>query len=209
MNFLRKYGASAALAAMVAIVCTTVGVRSAGLFPNLPIFGGASFCAGGPGVNPAPQPVPLGAGINQAGANPCNVTVPAGPTAFVGTEVFPIDIVPGSATMQQVPETVSLRVAAMGNGPVSVVTSPATATIPNNTPIYVLNGAQGSAFTITMPAGAFPGDVQRIVCGAATVGSLTVAANTNQTIIGTVGAACAANRGYAWVLNGTQWVPLN
>jgi hypothetical protein len=84
---------------------------------------------------------------------------------------------------------------------IDLTTVATTQTIPVNTPFYFLDGAQGSALTVTMPATAVEGQIQRVVCEAATVGTLTVAANTSvvtQVVKGNPAAACVAGVGYAW-----------
>lgn len=175
---------------LIALTLTTVsGVAIAGMWnTQFPQMGGASYC---------------GTTVN----NSCTSTIPAGPSDFSGNETLPMDT--GLAQGQN-PQTVKVRSEAFGQGALSKVTSPATATIPDNTPLYVLSGAQGSAFTITMPASPSGGDIQRIICDAATVGTMTVAANTGQTLRNNPNVACTAGVGYSWVYNktATTWYRL-
>ena len=186
-------------AAMVAASVSFVGVAAyaGGSFQTLPVIGGSSYCAstvtgtGGLGGT-------TGQGQGTVGSI-CGQTVPAGPTVFSGAEVAPFDLyAPGTSTSNGGPQTALVNITQLGQGPMLDVTSPATATIPANTPYYFLDGAQGSAFTITMPASAVEGQIQRVVCEAATVGTLTVAANSGQTLKGNPNAACVAGVGYSW-----------
>lgn len=172
---------------------------AAGLWSTLPILGGSSYCAAivGAGASQAGT-TGQGAGSVGSGGTYCAQTVPAGPSTFAGTEVTAVDIfAPG--TVSNTPTTSALvSLLQLGQGPMVDQTTVATATIPNATPFYFLDGAQGSAFTITMPASAVEGQIQRIVCTAATVGVLTVAANSGQTLKNNPNAACVAGVGYAW-----------
>jgi len=165
---------------------------AAGGWWGLPQIGAPSYCIsqstpGGPGTTPV-----------------CTATAAAGPTVFTGTEMVPTDITGNVATT---PATAYTALVQLGQGPAVVVTSPASATIPATTPFYFLNGAQGSAFTITMPANPVEGQIQNVVCTAATVGALTVAANTGQSLNGNPAAACTAGTGFHWryQLSNTTW----
>lgn len=149
---------------------------------NFPVIGGASYSCG-----------------STNAVSTC--TVPAGPVDFTGIETIPIDTNIASGGN---PQSAKVKATALGQGLVSVVTSPASATVAANTPIYVLNGAQGSAFTITMPAAPNGGDIQRVICQAATVGALSVAANTGQTLLNNPSTTCVAGVGYAWLYHATN-----
>jgi hypothetical protein len=173
---------------IVAALTLFSGAALAGMWnTQFPQLGGASYC---------------GSTVNNA----CVSTIPAGPN-FSGAETVPADT---GLSQGQTPQTVKVRVEAFGAGALSKIASPATATIPANTPNYVLSGAQGSAFTITMPASPSDGDIQRVLCDAATVGTMTVAANTGQTLKNNPNAACTAGVGYSWVYNtaATTWYRL-
>ncbi len=164
---------------------------AASLFPNFPIVGGAAYC-----------PTQNTAGVPGTAATCTGSTVPAGPTAYTGNEQV---IANTGATSG--PSNVVIPAQALGLGARSDVTSPATATIPALTPFYFLDGTQGSAFTITMPAAPLDGYIQHIACTATTVGVMTVAANTGQTLKNNPGAACTAGNVYSWVYNAanTTW----
>jgi len=198
MNKLRV----AALAAIVASIAIPVVSWAGGVWQNWPGLGQSSYCAaivGSSNVQAGTTGQGTG-GSSGIGANGvyCAQTVPAGPATFSGNEYAPFDIGPLGVTSGQPTNSAVVSIEQLGQGPMVDVTSPATATIPANTPWYFLDGAQGSAFTITMPATAVEGQIQRVVCEAATVGTLTVAANTNQTLKGNPSAACTAGVGYAW-----------
>ena len=193
MNRSRLLGVVAGLA----IAALSTYAYAAGMFSTLPLVGGAAYCTGtvtGTGN--------LG-GITGQGQGTlgsiCGLTEPAGPSTFTGTETAPFDLLaPG--TQSQGPVTSALvNVTQLDQGPMIDLTTVGTSqTIPNQTPWYFLDGAQASALTVTMPANPVEGEFQHVVCEAATVGVLTVAANTGQTLKGNPNAACVANTGYAW-----------
>jgi hypothetical protein len=188
------------LASAGALACafSAIGAYSAGMYQTLPIIGGSSYCAstvtGTGGLSGV-----TGTGQGTTGSI-CGQTVPAGPATFVGTEVAPVDIyAPGTSSSAGGAQTALVNLTQLGQGPMIDLTTVATTqTIPVNTPFYFLDGAQGSALTVTMPLSAVEGQIQRIICEASTVGTLTVAANTGQTLKGNPNAACVAGVGYAW-----------
>jgi hypothetical protein len=165
--------------------------NAAGLFGDFPILGGASYCNS-----------TQNAGTGGLGTGTCVSTIPAGPLDWTGAETMPVDTNLKPIGGQQ---TVKALGVAFGQGALVDVTSPATAVIPAGTPWYFLDGAQGSAFTITMPAAPVGGHIQRIVCESATVGALTIAANTGQTLKDApTPAGCPSTAtGFAWVYNQT------
>lgn len=92
-----------AAVALVAIAALSTAAYTAGYFPGFPVVGGQSYCSSvsGTGTGTGSSTFPSGAqggtpfGQGAAGqvgtfANPCNVTVPAGP-AFTGEEMFAAD----------------------------------------------------------------------------------------------------------------------
>jgi hypothetical protein len=187
-----------AIGALAALVCGGAGAIAAGSFSTLPQIGGASYCAttltGAGGLSGI-----TGAGQSTVGSI-CAQTVPAGPTTFAGTEYFPVDIYAlGAATQVGGPQTAVVSLGQLGQGPmVDLTTVAVSQTIAANSPWLFLDGAQGSAFTVTMPAVAIEGAIQHIVCEAATVGALTVAANAGQTVKLSPGVACVAGVTYNW-----------
>jgi hypothetical protein len=193
----------AALAALALAVVAPVASWGYGMWSTLPGIGQSSYCAST--VSGVTLPASQGnygvlPGSTQGtGQGPCAQTVPAGSPTFAGTEYAPFDVGPLGSTASTPPATQAVSILQLGQGPMIDLTSVGTSqTIPNSTPWYFLDGAQGSALTVTMPASAIEGQIQRVICEAATVGTLTVAANTGQTLKGNPNAACVAGVGYAW-----------
>lgn len=199
---------SARLAGLLAVALTAGSTIAfgAGFWSTLPGIGFPSYCAStvtGTGN--------LG-GLTGQGQGTigsiCGQTVPAGPATFTGNEYAPFDLnALGTNSQAGGPNTANVSIEQLGQGPMLDVTAPATATIPANTPFYFLDGAQASAFTITMPAAPIEGYIQRIVCESATVGALTIAGNSGQTVKNSPGAACVAGTAYAfrYQASNTTW----
>ena len=188
-----------ASAGAIALSLASVGAYSAGMYQTLPVIGGAAYCASAIG-SPTGQTGITGTAGGTGAGYVCGQTVPAGPALFLGSEVVPMDIyAPGTSSYLGGAQTALTNITQLGQGPMVDLTTVATAqTIPLNTPFYFLDGAQGSALTVTMPASAVEGQIQNVVCEAATVGTLTVAANTGQTLKANPAAACVAGVGYQW-----------
>lgn len=113
----------------------------AGLFPGLPIVGGASYCSSVSGTG----------GGGQFGST-CNVTVPAGPSALTGNELIPADTQLPSG---QSPQTVAIPTSRLGAGPTTYVVplTGESATITNTTRRLNINPAGTiAAFTLVFPA---------------------------------------------------------
>jgi hypothetical protein len=186
------------------LLITSAIATAAGIYAMYPFIGGASFCAStvsGAGGFAFPDGNVGGGGNTGQGqassGSLCAQTVPAGPLVFAGTEYFAVDV--GAIPAVAAPTTANVALVQVGQGPMVDVTTVLTAqTIPNNTPFYFLDGAQASALTVTMPAAPVEGQIQRVVCEAATVGVLTIAANSGQTLKDSPGVACVAGVGYAY-----------
>ncbi len=184
MKRLRLFAVVSALAALVAVP----SAYAAGLWWGLPLLGGAAYCVSGTSVT---------TGCLQA---------PAGPTVFTGREQVPADIV---SNTDRTPSSVYMSVLQLGNGALSNQTVVGlTQTIPDYTPWYIIGGAQGGAFTVTMPPNPIEGQIQHVLCASATGGTMTVVANTGQTVNTGVAATCAVGAGYAWryTLASTTWI---
>lgn len=195
------------LAAAVGAVCALIAVPAAyagGLWWGFSQIGGASYCVSA-SAYPTAATTPTTAAPNQS----CNATAPAGPPLFAGTEVFPVDIYgPQAGSAVSVPTSAYVSLVQVGQGPYTIVTTVGTTNIiPNNTPWWIADGAQGSGWTVTMPTSPVEGQIQHIVCQAATAGAMTVAAAAGQSIVGVVGGVCAAGAGYEWryVAASTTW----
>jgi hypothetical protein len=172
----------AACAAFTLVVALAEPALADGLFPGLPIEGGASYCAS----------------FSVTGAQ-CSVTVPAGNAVPTGTEYIPADLYGLSQTTnsQGLPQTQGIAAAAFGFGNTVVSTTAGAATIPNGTVNYVINVSETAASAITMPATPLPGQILRIaqVVANGASGSTTLTANAGQTLVPssvTVSAATAA-----------------
>lgn len=160
-----------------------------GIFGGWPLIGGPSYCA------------TFTNGV-------CSQVVPAGETSITGLEAVPADLGPFGAASASGLTNGLLSVTQLGNGALVDLTTVATAqTIANSTAFEMIDGAQGSAFTVTMPAAPVDGQVVRVFCTSATVGVMTVAANTGQTLKNNPAAACTAGVGYSWRYNvaNTTW----
>jgi hypothetical protein len=190
----------------VALTVGSVAAYAAGNYSMYPIVGGASFCAstvsGAGGFNAAGNTNNVNpTGQGQAGSGSlCAQTVPAGPPAFTGSELLPMDtggsgIFPGTTN----PQTVVANINQLGQGVVAdSVASGATVTIPANSQFFVLDTGTAATVAVTMPAVAVDGQIQHLVCGVAVGTALSVAANTGQTIKGAAPTTCTAGQGFAW-----------
>jgi hypothetical protein len=145
----------------------------------------------------------LWAGFTQIGGT-------GGPTVFQGTEAVPADLYATSTTpVSTVPSSAYVSVVQLGNGPAIDLTTVGTANvIPNNTPWYFLDGAQGSALTVTLPANPVEGQFQSVICSAATVGTVTIQGAAGQTVkTAPAAAACAVGTsyGFRYQASNTTW----
>jgi hypothetical protein len=200
------------LVALSAYVAISVGqlAFAVGLWPGLPIEGGASYCGGWSGLN---------AGNTTPGTfttSQCETTVPAGQATPTGQEYAPVDLWGMSQTTnsQGQPATNGVAASAFGFGPITVVTTGTSVTVPNNTPNYVYNDANIGAVTITLPAAPQPWQIQRIAvpAGTGSGGSLVVAANSGQSCVPSSNcgldlgsAASAAYAAYLYDPANTTW----
>jgi hypothetical protein len=188
--------------AAAAAVCVAGGLAwGAGIFQTFAIIGGAAYCAAS-NVSGAAQGTVTGQGGGVAAAGGvtgtvvCQVTQPAGPATFAGTEVIPMDIYPpGTANIAGGAQTALANIAQLGQGLVlDNVTAGAASTIPNGVMFDVLDTGTSVTTTVTLPAVALEGQMVEIICtGAGGSTSLTVSPNTGQTIKnGPAPGACAS-----------------
>src|SRR6185437_13601057 len=141
---------------LLAFVATPV--LAAGLWPDFPIVGGASYCAS------------TSTGVN---GQVCTVTVPAGPTALTGSETVPADT---NLAQGQPPQTVKVPVTSLASGAYANVSplTGASVVIPNNVSNYLITPAGTiAALTVTMPSAPTDGQVVRI-SSSQTVTALTL-----------------------------------
>lgn len=203
----KRYGkrllAVGSLTAVLAIIAAPA-LYATGLWWGLPQIGAPAYCVGysnyqgtaSTGVGPTAAQIAAAAAL---GLISCNNTAPAGPTLFQGSEVFPVDIYgPAGGQTNTTPSVVYVGLPQVGQGPYLDVVPATTQTIPDRTPWFFADGTQGSGWTVTMPPNPIEGQIQRIVCEKTTGGTLTVAANTSQTLLNNPNTTCAAGTGYAW-----------
>lgn len=177
-----------------------------GLFPGLPIDGGASYCGGYSGYNtgtttPGVLPTP----------NQCNVTVPAGSANPTGTEYLPADsfgLNQATPDAGIAPATQGIAASALGFGPSVISTATGAKTIPNNSPNYIVDVSETAASALTLPASPQPWQIQRIAVVVATgaSGTVTLTANSNQTMVPS-SITVAGNTATGWAA--LLWNPTN
>ena len=184
-----KHGLKAALLGVALAGSALTYTYAADLWENWSIIGGPSYCS---------------SFVTGATGQICQHTVPAGEAAITGYEFAPMDLGPlGATSSAGGPQSGIMSVLQLNNGlSVDLTTVATSQTIGAYTSWTYLDGAQGSAFTVTMPASPYDGQFENIVCEAATVGVLTVAANTtvnaSQAIKLSPGVACVAGVSYQW-----------
>jgi len=191
----------AALAALVAVV----PANAVGLYPGLPIEGGASYCAGYSVYN-VTNTVP--GTLNSA--NVCAVTTPAGLTAFVGTEAVAVDTFGlsqnGSGTSVS-PQTQLVGLIQLGQGAfVNDASTSTTLTVACTTAFEYISGTKTNP-TYTFCASPVQGQKFTIIQGANLTTGITLAAGSGSTCLPSCGAKTPATAGltYSWVYNGTVW----
>jgi len=181
---------------LLAFVATPV--LAAGLWPDFPIVGGASYCAS------------TSTGVS---GQVCTVTVPAGPAALTGSETVPADT---NLAQGQPPQTVKVPVTSLASGAYANV-SPLTGTsvvIPNNVSNYLITPAGTiAALTVTMPSAPTDGQVVRI-SSSQTVTALTLNGASGQTISNAPTAitiSTTATYGYEFIYKASSkiWYRLN
>jgi len=192
----------AALAALVA----AVPANAVGLFPGLPIEGGASYCAGYSVYNtgntvPGTLPTP----------NVCSSTVPAGTTAFSGNEVVVIDtyglVQDSSGSTSVPPQSQLVGLIQLGQGAfVNDASTSTTLTVACTTAFEYISGTKTNP-TYTFCASPLQGQKFTIIQGAGLTTGITLAAGSGSTCLPSCGAKTPATAGltYSWVYNGTVW----
>lgn len=167
------------------------------MFANLPIVGGAAYCA------------------RYAGdGTTCTGSVPAGPTVLTGTELIPADTgLAGGAS----PQTVSIAARSLGGGPTQYSTplTGVTQAVAAGTRQVILEPAGTiAAHTLTLPAASLLTEGQRLgVCSTQVVTALTITPGSGTTVSntltatqvpsGTGGAFCAE---WVYVKSVTKWL---
>lgn len=178
-----------------------------GLWPGLPILGGASYCASYSVYNtgntvPGTLPTP----------NQCSVTTPAGNTAFNGNEAAPFDTFGtnqnGSGTSVP-PQTQLVSILQLGNGfftNLASTTSATSVTVPCTTSTLFENATVTNP-TITFCATPLQGQKFTLVWGANLTTGITTAAGSGSTCLPACGAIAVTTAGttHQWLYEGTIW----
>jgi hypothetical protein len=190
--------------AAAGLIAITTGAYAAGLWPDFPVVGSASYCAG---TSSSATGTIIGA------VTGCPNTVPAGPTIVTGNEQIPADTRLGSGAA---PQTVLITMASLNALPIQVYTVTSTANI------SAANNSGGVCFTysttitaanITLPLSPIDGQ-QYAVCSDHTITTLVVAAGTGTTLAATtptvLTASTTAPQGYRFLYNAalTKWIKL-
>lgn len=177
---------------------------TAGYFPAYPSLGGTSYCA---------------SYVNGT----CSSTVPAGNSAFLGTEAVPFDtygpitaLTPGTSTGGGVapgsgaaPQTQSVSVLQLGNGAftnLASTTSATAVTVPCATSTMFENATVTNP-TITFCATPLQGQYFTLVWGANLTTGITTAAGAGSTCLPACGAIAVTTAGttHKWLYEGTIW----
>jgi hypothetical protein len=176
---MKKFLAASLGAGAIALVLGSITTFAVGLWPGLPIEGGASYCAGYSGFN---------TGNTTPGTfvtSQCQNTVPAGVASPTGTEYVPADLygLAQTTNSQGLPSTNGIAASALGAfGPQSIITVDGATVIANNTPNFEVNVSLTTGHTITLPATPQPWQLQRVSIIVAPTNSVSVLANSNQTL---------------------------
>lgn len=202
-----------ALAGSIALVASpyVLPALAAGLFPNFPIVGVATYCGGS---------LSTATGTLTGVQTGCPNQVPAGPTVVTGSETIPADTNLSSGAN---PQTVLLSLASLNALPILVQAS-TVATAPVSISASNLSG--GVIFTstvvitkanVTLPSAPIDGqqyaissnrniNVLEVSAGTNTVGNVNPISLTNQTSGSTSGQPV----GFRWMFNraSTTWLRL-
>lgn len=190
------------LAGLGALAVTATLAFATGLFPGLPQLGGPSYCA---------------SWNIQSSSWLCASTVPAGTTAFLGSEAVPADIYgPSTQTTANAgtsagngasPQSEFVSVLQLGQGLfVNDATTTTTLTIGALTEWEYISGTKTNP-TYTFTAAPLQGQILHIILGANLTTGITTAAGSGSTCVPACGAisGTTAGTGYAWVYSGTVW----
>src|ERR1017187_6842209 len=150
----------------------TIGIGTAyaaGLWPDMPIIGGATYCAGN---------TQSATGTIIGAVTGCPNQVPAGPTIVTGSEQIPADTrISGGAA----PQTVLIPMASLNALPITFVTVTSAGGNPAN--ISATNTSGGTCYNsniaitaanITLPLAPIDGQ-QYVICSNYTITALSVA----------------------------------
>lgn len=168
-----------------ALLLGTTIAYAAGMFPGLPIVGGASYCQG-TSVYSTSVTTPG----TLATPNNCTVTVPAGPATLTGAETIPMDtLAPNGVSPQTVALPSSLIAGGFGGTTVATTTgTTAAVVVADAISTYIYAGAGTATYTsFKLPPN--PIQNQKLCLVDAGTGVLTLTAvvvgTTGQLIVGT------------------------
>lgn len=179
-----------------ALVASVLTAAAAGMFANLPIVGGAAYCA-----------------LYAGDGTTCSANVPAGPSALTGNEKIPADTqLSGGAS----PQSVLIDVSTLGAGPTqySAPTTGTSITVAAGTRQVVVEPASSiTALTLVMPAATSLTEGQRLgFCTTQIITTLTITDGAGATVqnkptamlvpVATGGASCVE---WIYVASTTKW----
>ncbi|MDB5584879.1 MAG: hypothetical protein JWR80_10055 [Bradyrhizobium sp.] len=154
-------------AGAVALLGVTLTAHAAGMFNNLPIVGGAAYCA-----------------LYAGDGTTCAGNVPAGPTALTGNEKIPADTQLSGGSS---PQSVLIDVSSLGAGPTQYSTplTGVSITVAAGTRQVIVEPAGTiAALTLVLPAATGLTEGQRLgFCTTQIITTLTLTAGTGTTIM--------------------------
>lgn len=137
-----------------------------GMFNNLPVVGGAAYCA-----------------LYAGDGTTCVGNVPAGPSALTGSEKIPADT---SLPNGQSPQTVYVDVSSLGAGPTQYsapLTGASITVAPGTRQVIVEPAGTIAALTLVMPAAATLTEGQRFgFCSTQAITALTITDGAGATV---------------------------
>lgn len=183
-------------AGAVALLGVTLTAHAAGMFNNLPIVGGAAYCA-----------------LYAGDGTTCAGNVPAGPTALTGNEKIPADTQLSGGSS---PQSVLIDVSSLGAGPTqfSVPLTGASITVAAGTRQVIVEPAGTiAALTLVMPAAAGLTEGQRLgFCTTQIITALTITNGTGATVVNPPSAMAVPNLlgqascvEWVYVVSTTKW----
>lgn len=191
------------LLAALAMFAGTAIAFAAGLWPDFPVVGGATYCAGSSST---------ATGTIIGAITGCPNQVPAGPSIVTGNEQIPADTRLAAGAN---PATVLLSMASLNALPITFTSG---ATITSVTAAATSGGAcfyhttTITAETVTLPAAPIDGQ-QFAICSNQTITTLTVSAGGSQTVSNapttlTISTVAPYNYRYVYRAGNTTWYRL-
>ena len=154
----------------------TIGIGTAyaaGMWPDMPIIGGATYCAGSS---------QSATGTIIGAITGCPNQVPAGPTIVTGNEQIPADTrLAGGAA----PQTVLVPMASLNALPITVMsagaTSPSVSAANTSGGVYFYSTATITAANVTLPPAPIDGQ-QYVISADRAISALSVTVASTQTL---------------------------